>query len=88
MSTGYGLYPMENVQAGCQQCHATDMVLDQRRPVLEIDDGKDLFRQRGCVGCHRLEGYDREPEELNSVTQQIKLFDKQKPRQPEAATPI
>ena len=30
------------------------------------------------MGCHRHEGYDREPEELNSVTQQLKLFDQQK----------
>ena len=30
------------------------------------------------MGCHRHEGYDREPEEINSVTQQIKLFDQQK----------
>ena len=29
-----------------------------------ISDGKDLFRQRGCMGCHRYEGYDKEPEEL------------------------
>ena len=31
-----------------------------------INEGKDLFRQRGCMGCHRYEGYDKEPEELNS----------------------
>jgi len=27
-----------------------------------LSEGKDLFRQRGCVGCHRYEGYDKEPE--------------------------
>ncbi len=30
------------------------------------------------MGCHRYEGYDREPEELTSIAQQIKLFDQQK----------
>ena len=30
------------------------------------------------MGCHRYEGYDREPEELTSITQQMKLFDQQK----------
>ena len=30
------------------------------------------------MGCHRYEGYDKEPEELNSVSQQIKQFEQQK----------
>jgi cytochrome c551/c552 len=73
------LFPRQNVQAGCQNCHAADMVLvsgDTEWKV--IDEGKDLFRQKGCVGCHRYEGYDKEPEELNSITQRIKLFEQQK----------
>ena len=73
------LFPKENVQAGCQNCHAADMVLvsgDTEWKV--IDQGKDLFRQRGCVGCHRYEGYDKEPEDLNNVSQQIKQFEQQK----------
>jgi cytochrome c551/c552 len=43
-----------------------------------INDGKDLFRQRGCMGCHRYEGYDKEPEELNAVGQQLKQIESQK----------
>ena len=43
-----------------------------------ISEGKDLFRQRGCVGCHRYEGYDKEPEDLNSVSQQIKQMEQEK----------
>ena len=43
-----------------------------------ISKGKDLFRQRGCMGCHRYEGYDREPEELQSLSQQIKQMESQK----------
>ena len=49
-----------------------------------INDGKDLFRQRGCMGCHRYEGYDKEPEDLNSVSQQIKQIENAEKRQPEA----
>ncbi|HTW57414.1 MAG TPA: c-type cytochrome [Terriglobales bacterium] len=73
------LFPRENSEAGCQTCHAADMVLvsgDVQFNV--INDGKDLYRQRGCMGCHRYEGYDREPEELNSITQQIKQIENQK----------
>jgi len=43
-----------------------------------INEGKDLFRQRGCVGCHRYEGYDKEPEDLLSIAQEIKLLDQQR----------
>ena len=73
------MFPKQNVQAGCQTCHAADMVLvsgDTEWKV--IDEGKDLFRQKGCMGCHRHEGYDQEPEELNTIVQQTKLFEQQK----------
>ena len=73
------LFPKENVEAGCQTCHAADMKLVSGGtdwPV--INQGKDLFRQRGCVGCHRYEGYDREPEELLSIGQQIKQLEQEK----------
>ena len=43
-----------------------------------LNDGKDLFRQKGCMGCHRYEGYDKEPEDVNSVGQQIKQIETQK----------
>ena len=43
-----------------------------------ISEGKYLFRQRGCVGCHRYEGYDKEPEDLNSVSQEIKQLEQEK----------
>jgi cytochrome c551/c552 len=73
------LYPRQNMEAGCQNCHAADMVLASGGTEWKvIDEGKDLFRQKGCMGCHRYEGYDKEPEELNNITQQIKLFDQQK----------
>jgi cytochrome c551/c552 len=73
------MYPKENAQAGCQSCHSADMVLASGDMQFEtINAGKDLFRQRGCNGCHRYEGYDKEPEDLNSVGQQIKQIETQR----------
>jgi cytochrome c2 len=72
------LFPKGNVEAGCQTCHAADMVLVVNEVGATLNDGKDLFRQRGCVGCHRYEGYDKEPEDLLSVAQQIKQLDQEK----------
>jgi cytochrome c1 len=69
------LYPMENVEAGCQQCHTSDMVVDHA-PVLSA--GKDLFEWRGCMGCHRFQGYDREPEELGATQRSIEQLEKQR----------
>ena len=73
------LYTRQNVQAGCQTCHSADMVLTKTDGLWDvISTGKRLFRDRGCMGCHRYEGYDREPEQLQSINQQIKLFEQQK----------
>ena len=62
------LHPRENVEAGCQQCHASDMSV-YHAPVLS--QGKELFAYRGCMGCHRYQNYDPEPEELTAIQQQI-----------------
>jgi cytochrome c551/c552 len=72
------LFPRDNMEAGCQTCHAADMVLVSNTVGWTISQGKDLFRQRGCVGCHRYEGYDKEPEDLLSIAQQIKQIDQEK----------
>ena len=72
------LFPKQNVEAGCQTCHAADMVLVSGDVGWTISEGKDLFRQRGCMGCHRYEGYDKEPEDLNSFSQQMKQLEQQK----------
>ncbi|MFI5057438.1 MAG: c-type cytochrome [Candidatus Acidiferrales bacterium] len=71
------LFPRGNVEAGCQTCHAADMVLVSNEVGWTLTEGKDLFRQRGCVGCHRYEGYDKEPEDLLSIAQEIKLLDQE-----------
>ena len=72
------LFPKGNVEAGCQTCHAADMVLAMNDVGSTLNEGKDLYRQRGCMGCHRYEGYDKEPEDLLSVAQQIKQLDQEK----------
>ncbi len=72
------LFPKENAEAGCQTCHAADRFLVAGDVGWVLSDGKDLFRNRGCNGCHRYEGYDREPEDLNNISQQIKQLEQQK----------
>lgn len=72
------LFRKANMEAGCQTCHQADMVLISGDVGWTLSEGKDLFRQRGCVGCHRYEGYDREPEELASVAQRIKQFEQER----------
>ena len=62
------LHQRENMEAGCQQCHIADRVLDGA-PTLTL--GKDLFQQRGCVGCHRSENFDRESDALTNARQTI-----------------
>ncbi|MCI0355900.1 MAG: c-type cytochrome [Acidobacteria bacterium] len=78
----YWLWPLfyrENVEAGCQMCHSGDMVLASGVEMGKVlNEGKDLFQQRGCVGCHRYEGYDREPELLLSLNQQLRQLEAQK----------
>jgi cytochrome c2 len=67
----FWLWPMfekENMQAGCQQCHARDRVTQGAE---QLNLGRDLFVQRGCVGCHRYEGFDRETDALAATRQQI-----------------
>ena len=69
------LHPRENIEAGCQSCHAADMVLDHG-PV--ISEGKELFRRKGCVGCHKYEGFDNQDEQLLASRQSIRSLEQQK----------
>ncbi|HYN83615.1 MAG TPA: c-type cytochrome [Pyrinomonadaceae bacterium] len=66
------LHERDNMEAGCQQCHTQDRVL-QGAPMLT--KGKDLFQERGCVGCHRYEGFDRESDALTNTRQLLKQLD-------------
>jgi cytochrome c551/c552 len=69
------LYYRENVEAGCQTCHAGDMYTEFA-PAL--NHGRELFRQKGCIGCHRYEGFDNEGEQLLSARQTIRQMEMQK----------
>jgi cytochrome c551/c552 len=67
-------YP-ENFEAGCQQCHASDMVTEHA-PVL--NHAKALYREKGCIGCHRFQGFDNQDEQLVSARQMITQLENQK----------
>lgn len=58
------LYEPENYEAGCQQCHEGSLHL-QGAPVL--NEGRWIFLNRACWGCHKREGYNREPEQLQAT---------------------
>ena len=74
----YWLWPMhhkENIEAGCQQCHNKEIVTEMADT---LNAGREIFRLRGCMGCHRYEGFDREADEISSVNQQIHQHEQQK----------
>jgi cytochrome c551/c552 len=74
----FWLWPMhhlENVEAGCQQCHYKEIVTEMADT---LNQGREIFRLRGCMGCHRYEGFDREPEDLSNFQKQIGLLEQQK----------
>src|ERR1700730_14342363 len=64
------LYTPENYEAGCQRCHAGDMIT-QDAPVLSR--GRELFRRNGCTACHVYQGFDHENEtgEVRQVLAQL-----------------
>jgi cytochrome c2 len=61
------LYSPKNYEAGCQRCHAGDMITEYA-PVL--NHGRELFRRNGCTACHIYQGFDHE-DEAASVRQLI-----------------
>ena len=69
------LFYKENIEAGCQQCHSNDIVLELAGV---LNRGKELYQQKGCIGCHKFEGFDRESEELTSVNQLIRSIETEK----------
>ncbi|MGZ8847408.1 MAG: c-type cytochrome, partial [Pyrinomonadaceae bacterium] len=68
------LFHKENTEAGCQMCHANDRVTQGAD---KLNLAKDLFYQRGCVGCHRMEAFDREADALTNARQQISQLGEQ-----------
>ncbi len=74
----YWLWPLhhkENIDAGCQQCHAREIVTEMAGG---LNDGREIFRLRGCMACHRYEGFDRDADEATAVNQQIRQLTQQK----------
>ena len=69
------LFKKENIEAGCQQCHYNEIVTDYSET---LNAGRELFRGRGCNGCHRFEGFDREPEYLQNARQQMRQIEMEK----------
>jgi len=64
------LHRPENSEAGCHQCHSREVVTEGAET---LNAGRELFLNKGCWGCHRFEGFDKESEELAAVRQQMKL---------------
>jgi len=48
-------YP-ENYNGGCQQCHARTWL----RACHVLNRGKELYREKGCIGCHKFQGFDNQ----------------------------
>jgi cytochrome c551/c552 len=69
------LHHKENIEAGCQQCHAREVVTEMAD---DLNAGREIFRLRGCMACHRYEGFDRESDEISSVNQKIRQIEQQK----------
>ena len=69
------LHPRENTEAGCQSCHPHDMILEH---ATVINEGKELFRRKGCIGCHKYEGFDNQDDLLIASRQQIRGLEAQK----------
>jgi mono/diheme cytochrome c family protein len=66
------LFGKDNIEAGCQQCHASDLILEHASV---LNAGKEMFRHRGCMGCHRFEGFDAEAEALLNNRQMIRKLE-------------
>ncbi len=69
------LYARANMEAGCQQCHNADMVIDHGEV---LNAGKELFREKGCIGCHRYDGFDMESERLQTARLNIRSLEAQR----------
>ncbi|MBI3694481.1 MAG: c-type cytochrome, partial [Acidobacteria bacterium] len=69
------LFTKANIEAGCQQCHNNEIVTDYAET---LNAGRELFRGKGCMGCHRFEGFDREPDYLQNARQQMRQLEMEK----------
>ncbi len=47
------IIPFEFIQSSCASCHDFEML--RKRGEYKVVKGEELFRERGCKGCHKLE---------------------------------
>lgn len=57
-------YKAENSEAGCVQCHQQDIHLATGP---RITAAREAFLDKGCWGCHKYQGHDPEPDEINRL---------------------
>ncbi len=69
------LHARANLDAGCQQCHSQEIVTEMADT---LNTGREIFRLRGCMACHRYEGFDRDQDDLSAVSQDIRQLTQQK----------
>ena len=50
------IFPREYMEASCGKCHKEQVV--PQAPILSL--GRKLIEEYNCVGCHKLEGYQRQ----------------------------
>jgi mono/diheme cytochrome c family protein len=50
------IFPREYMEASCGKCHKEQVV--RQAPILSL--GRKLIEEYNCVGCHKLEGYQRQ----------------------------
>ena len=46
--------PVSNIEAGCYKCHNASAEVPK---AASLNNGRDLIRLYGCIGCHRIPGY-------------------------------
>ncbi len=69
------LYYPSNYEAGCQNCHAAD-AWTPYAPVL--NRGRYLFRVKGCIGCHKYNGFDDQAAQLEDAEHLIQDLEREK----------
>ena len=73
------LHPAENIEAGCVQCHKHDLVLKGKGiEAKTLNEGKWLFYWKGCWGCHKYEGFDKEPDMITEAEKKLHALDEQR----------
>ena len=71
------MHKMENVEAGCLQCHQGALRLEGA-PTLSR--GRFLFLRLACWGCHPRDGYDTEGPELREIAQEERFIEAERIR--------